>query len=576
MVPYEKNPAEEYDVAILGGGLAGLTLGLQLKDARPEISIFTAEKRPGLAPEAAFKVGESTQAVACNYFGEVLGLTDHMEKRQVRKSGLRFWFSAGDNRNLAERIELGGAGHLPAPSWQFDRGRFENFLMEENVKAGVDVFQGAFITDVEVGDPHVVTIVRGGPGGEESKVKSRWLVDASGRAFILKRKLGLLEDNNHNINSSWFRVAGGMDLEDWAPQDDEDFWTRVPERGFRKDSTNHLCGKGYWVWMIPLASGPISIGICADPRVHPWDRMDTLERALDWIREYEPQLGEALDSRGDDVEDFLKVENFSYGCKQEFDGTKRWALVGEAGAFLDPFYSPGSDFISIANTLTTDLITRELDGEDVTERAMAHDDLYLKLYMAGLAQYEDQYAFWGNPVVMSLKIPTNNLYYWGVMGLLFFHRKLTDLDLMEAVRPDVERTWAMNNQLEALFREWHDLEEREYRRAMIKPQGFPALFERHKDMIAGYDDDQIKARLRETADIMEAMAVIIFHRAARNLGDAAPGEDKKINPYAVSLDPERWEQDGLFSGKGLTLAEARQTDAAGVENLFMEAIAQPA
>ena len=574
-MPYDKNPAEEYDVAILGGGLAGLTLGLQLKQARPQISVFTAEKRPGPAPEAAFKVGESTQAVACNYFGEVLGLMDHLETRQVRKSGLRFWFSAGDNRNLAERVELGATGHLPVPSWQFDRGRFENFLMEENVKAGIDVFQGAFITGVEVGEPHVVTIVRGGPGGEETKVKARWLVDASGRAFILKRKLGLLEDNGHNVNSSWFRVAGGMDLEDWAPQDEEDFWTRVPERGFRKNSTNHLCGKGYWMWMIPLASGPISIGICADPRFHPWDRMDTLERALDWIREHEPPLGEALDSRLEDVEDFLKVENFSYGCKQEFDGTKRWALVGEAGAFLDPFYSPGSDFISIVNTLTTDLVTRELDGEDVTERAEAHDDLYLNLYRTGLSQYEDQYAFWGNPVVMSVKVPANTFYYWGVLGLLFFHRKLTDRALMEAVRPDLERTWAITKQLEALFRQWNDLEVVEYRRAMIRPQGFPAMFERHTDMIAGYGDDQIKARLRETADIMEAMAVIIFHRAARNLGDAAPGEDKKINPYAVSLDPDRWEHDGLLDGTGLSLSEARQTPAAGIENLFMEAIAQP-
>jgi flavin-dependent dehydrogenase len=574
-VSHEKQPAERYDVAVLGGGLAGLTLGLQLKGARPESTIFIAEKRPGLAPEAAFKVGESTQAVACNYFGEVLGLMDHMQKRQVQKSGLRFWFGAGDNRNLAERIELGATAHTPVPSWQFDRGRFENFLAEKNVEADNDLFQGAFITDVEVGDPHVVTIVRGGPGGEESKIKARWLVDASGRSFILKRKLGLLEDNNHNVNSSWFRLAGGMDLEDWAPQDEEDFWTRVPERGFRKNSTNHLCGKGYWVWMIPLASGPISIGICADPRFHPWDRLDTLEGALDWIREYEPQLGEALDSRRDQVEDFLKVENFSYGCKQEFDGSKRWALVGEAGPFLDPFYSPGSDYISIVNTLTTDLITRELDGEDVAERARAHDDLYLNLYRTGLSQYEDQYGFWGNPVVMSVKIVANTFYYWGVLGLLFFHRKLTDRELMEAVRPDLERTWAITKQLERLFHKWNELEDREYRRAMIPPQGFPAMFERHTDMIAGYDDEQIEARLRETADIMEAMAVIIFHRAVRNLGDAAPAEDRKINPYAVSLDPDRWDQDGLFSDEGLTLAEARQTDAAGIENLFMEAIAQP-
>ena len=74
---------------------------------------------------------------------------------------------------------------------------------------------------------------------------------------------------------------------------------------------------------------------------------------------------------------------------------------------------------------------------------------------------------------------------------------------------------------------------------------------------------------------MEAFAVLAFSRAAQNLGDAAPAEDDKINPYAVSLDPARWEADGLFDGSGLSLAEARETDAAGLANLFLEAVAQP-
>ena len=66
-------------------------------------------------------------------------------------------------------------------------------------------------------------------------------------------------------------------------------------------STNHLCGKGYWMWMIPLSSGAISIGIVADPRFHPMDQMDTLDKAIDWIREHEPQLGEAVDARRDQI-----------------------------------------------------------------------------------------------------------------------------------------------------------------------------------------------------------------------------------------------------------------------------------
>jgi flavin-dependent dehydrogenase len=575
-VKFDKQPAERYDVAILGGGLAGLTLGLQIKHARPETTVFTAEKRPGPAPEAAFKVGESTQEIACNYFGEVLGLMEHMEKDQIRKCGLRFWFPAGDNSSLAERIERGPRADPPVPSWQFDRGRFENFLAEKNIEAEVDLFAGSFITNVEVGDPHRVTIVRGGPGGEESTVAARWLVDATGRSFTVKRKLGLLEDNGHMVNSAWFRLAGGLDIEDFADPDDEEFFGRMSERGLRQFSTNHLCGKGYWMWMIPLSSGPISIGIVADPRFHPMEEMNTLDKAIDWIREHEPQLGESIDARRDQVEDFLKVEDFSYGTKQAFSGRDRWCLVGEAGAFLDPFYSPGSDFIALSNTLASDLVTRELDGEDVVRRAEAHDDFYLNAYRVHLSQYEGQYVFWDNPTVMNVKISGNNIYYWGCLGLLFFHRKLTDLDLMAAVRPDMERMWAIITRLEPMYREWNELEQREWRRAMVPSAAFPAMFDRHRDMIAGFDDDAIKARMRVNADLLEAYAVLAFNRAARNLGDAAPGEDEKINPYAVSLDPDRWEADGLLNGQGLTVAEARQSEAAGMENLLMEAIAQPA
>jgi flavin-dependent dehydrogenase len=574
----DQQPANMYDVAILGGGLAGLTVAHQIVQARPGTSIFIAEKREGPAREAAFKVGESTQEISCEYFGHQLGFTEHLQNDQITKNGLRFWFPAGDNSELAERVERGPAGRLPVHTYQLDRGRCENFLGEQALAAGIDLVGSARVRNVELGDElHEITYTLGDKEStDERTVRARWIVDATGRAFTLKRKLGLLEDNGHVINSSWFRLAGGLDLEDWADPDDEEFFGRISERGVRRLSTNHVCGQGYWVWLIQLSSGPISIGLCADPRFHPFEEFDTLEGLIDWFRRHEPQIAEAVEGRLDQVEDFLKVPDFSYGCKQVYSGSDRWCLVGEAGAFLDPFYSPGSDFIAISNTMTTDIVTRALDGENVEERAKAHDELYLATYRTHLTFYEQQYEFWHNPAVMNVKIGGNNIHYWGCNALLFFKRKWADLEFMARVRPDVERIWGITRRLEPMYREWNALDSREWRRALVSTAGFPAMFERHEDLERDFDDDALAAQLAANADLMEAYAVLAFHKAAAALPDGAPGEDETINPYAVSLDPDRWEEDGLFNGDGLSLVEARQTPAAGMETLFMEVIAQPA
>ena len=95
--------AERYDVAILGGGLAGLTLAIQLRRTRPGTRVAVLEKRVGPAPGAAFKVGESTVVSGAHYFAEVVGMRDHLEKEHLIKNGLRFFTPAGDNRDSPHR-----------------------------------------------------------------------------------------------------------------------------------------------------------------------------------------------------------------------------------------------------------------------------------------------------------------------------------------------------------------------------------------------------------------------------------------------------------------------------------------
>jgi flavin-dependent dehydrogenase len=565
-------PKDSYDVVILGGGLAGLCLGLQLKKERPETSILIAEKRDGPAPEAAFKVGESTVEISANYFGEVVGMKDHIEADQLHKIGLRYFFPAGDNTDLSQRVEWGVPFKPPVPSYQLDRGRFENELGERNLAAGIDLLGNCRVLEVDLNSDsgHVITMSR---GDEQLQVKAHWVVDAGGRAFILKRKLDLLEDNGHVVNSSWLRLGGGINVEDWVDESDDEWFAPMTERGLRQFSTNHLCGQGYWVWLIPLSSGSISIGIVADDRFHPYEQIRTLEGTLEWFREHEPQLAEVLDARQDQIEDFLKVSNFSYGCKQVYSGSRRWCLVGEAGPFLDPFYSPGSDFIAMGNTLTTDLIVRELGGEDVTERAKTHNDLFLRLYREALGWYEGQYVFWGDPQVMIAKIACNNIVYWSTSALLFFNRKLSEPEFMAEVMPDLERIWKVNRRLEAMFREWFEIGAREWQRAFVAPTGFPSMGLRHVELALDFDDEALKAKIKEDADLVEAVATLVFRKAAESLPEGPPDPDEKVNPYAISLDPDRWEADGLLDGSGLTVAEADER-APGIDNLWLDRVAR--
>ena len=58
-----------------------------------------------------------------------------------------------------------------------------------------------------------------------------------------------------------------VNIDDWV--DDPAWQARVPIRE-RWHSTNHLMGRGYWFWLIPLGNGSTSLGIVADATIHDW------------------------------------------------------------------------------------------------------------------------------------------------------------------------------------------------------------------------------------------------------------------------------------------------------------------
>ncbi|MBA2238647.1 MAG: tryptophan 7-halogenase, partial [Lysobacter sp.] len=437
------------DVVILGGGLAGLSLAIQLRRREPDLQVVVLERNAHPVREAAFKVGESTVEIGAHYFAHVLGLRAQLDAQQISKFGFRFFFSEGRS-DIDQCAELGVSAILTTPSWQLDRGRFENFLGEHARALGVDFRDQAVVRGFELGEAGAAHVVRYEHLGEPRVLEARWLVDAAGRAGLVKRKLGLARPNAHNANAVWWRVEGVIDPNDWS---DDPQWRQRTTPPDRWRSTNHMCGPGYWFWLIPLASGAHSLGIVCDADMHPLESMNTHAKAMAWLQEHQPRVARSLQQQGHALKDFKFLRDFSYGCEQVFSAD-RWALTGEAGVFLDPLYSPGSDFIAISNGYVSELIARDRAGQRIDPYVEIYQQLYFSFYENTLTLYQDQYALLGDAQVMPLKVMWDYTFYWALLAPLFFADRLTHIGVLGQLRDSFDLASGLNAEMQPLLREW--------------------------------------------------------------------------------------------------------------------------
>jgi flavin-dependent dehydrogenase len=421
--PFGAPQREAYDVVVIGGSLSGAATALLLRRFRPATRVLVVERNP----QFDHKVGEATVEVSAFFLAHVLRLHRHLAERHLSKHGLRYYFSDQRGRSFAEMTEVGATAVPSLPSFQLDRQRLDEELLRLAAAEGAEVLRPARVADVELGWPR--STLELDIAGTRRRVEARWVLDASGRQTFLARRLGLLEKNaDHPTAAHWGRWRKVRDLDGIELHGGDPRRHRLqPIAAARRLATSHFCDRGWWCWGIPLQGGETSFGLVHDKRLFelppgesPRARYEAFLRSRDGLREL--LAGAELDAG-----DYRSYDQLAYRSRRYAD--RGYALIGDAAAFIDPYYSPGLDHVSMTSYATARLVQEELDGQlpgAELERAVAlHDERFQRSYARWFdGLYRDKYELFGDAELTATAFYLDSaLYYLGVV-----HPVYTDVE----------------------------------------------------------------------------------------------------------------------------------------------------
>lgn len=327
-----------YDVIVIGGGPAGAAVAALLQRQGHTCLVLNSTTFP------RYHVGESLIPQTYDAL-ERLGLLPAMRLSHFPvKHSVRFVGRSGTEANpfyFSETIE-----GKRAQTWQVKRSEFDEMCLDQTIEAGADVRMRARVSKVLFeGDRAVGAIIQLEGDDQPCTVRSQVVVDASGRATVIGRQLGLKEDVPQLDKASiWSYYRGGK-----------------RRKGIDAGETTVFmikdCG---WFWYIPLPDDLVSVGVVASPEY-------LFDESLDFEKSFVREVERCLPllkflENACRVEQVHGLRKLAYLNRQVVgDG---WVMIGDAAGFLDPIYSSGL-FLALASAeLAADCIHQSFEKDD--------------------------------------------------------------------------------------------------------------------------------------------------------------------------------------------------------------------
>jgi flavin-dependent dehydrogenase len=387
------SPSTDYDVVIMGGAFSGAAAGMMLKREHPAMRILIVER----TVQFDRKVGESTSEVAACFLTRVLHQGSHLSASHYQKHGLRMWFCKTPNDDVGYLTEIGPRYQSRLPTFQLDRAILDEHLLKEACDFGCELLRPATIKTIALSEdeaPHTLEIMP--QEGQMRTVTTRWLIDASGKAAVLAKKLGCHRtmEAEHPTSSIWCRFRNVNGLDSYKSRKMHPSLMKKVSQ-LRTTATNHLMGHGWWCWIIPLSDGSYSAGITWDRRFFTLPEGPSLLARLQAHLMTHPIGRLMFENAVPDADDTFYYKNLAY--RSERVAGNRWVMVGDAAGFMDPLYSHGLDFAGYTVSAAVGLVEKNLMGENTQEITDYLNKAYPRAWQLWFnALYKDKYSYMGD------------------------------------------------------------------------------------------------------------------------------------------------------------------------------------
>lgn len=356
---------ESTQVVVVGAGPSGSTVSALLHAQNIDVIVIEKAQFP------RFSIGESLLP-ACMEVVEQAGMLD-----AVNQFGFQYKDGAAFSRNgvytqfeFTDKFTPG-----PGTTYQVQRGNFDKVLADSAEQQGVEIRYQHELTELEFVAQRSLLTVKD-LQGVSYQIEADYVLDASGFGRVLPRMLDLEEPSCLPPRKAIFtHIVDNIDAQD-VEYDRNKILISV-----------HPDNQDVWYWLIPFSNGVCSFGIVGEPAFFENYSDDKIE-AIKQLASEEPGLAKLL-AKAEYPNPSGELGGYSANVKQL--ATKHYALLGNAGEFLDPVFSSGVTIAMKSAHYAAECVVKQLSGQEVD-----WDEEYAKPLMVGVDTFRTYVEGWYN------------------------------------------------------------------------------------------------------------------------------------------------------------------------------------